>query len=101
MEQGFFQFVEGGEIALIEGGEAAGFGGEGVEFLYDDSLLCGLRLPCSRLSRIEPRARLPDRLPGEAFFILTSPFSSWGLGSFCTDSFFPFRTGSTMRHPIS
>ena len=39
LEEGLLEFGEGGELALVDRFEAAGFGGEGVEFFDDGFLL--------------------------------------------------------------
>ena len=39
MQQGLLQFVEGGELALVEGFEALGFFADGVEVLDDNFLI--------------------------------------------------------------
>ena len=39
MQQRLFQFVEGGELALVEGGQALGFFAEGVKLGNDLFLL--------------------------------------------------------------
>jgi len=39
LEEGLPELGEGVELALVDGGEAAGLGGEGVEFLDDGFLL--------------------------------------------------------------